>query len=37
MEVTLDASVSPLYDEKDEIVYFSWDFGDGETKQNISQ
>jgi hypothetical protein len=37
LEVTLDASVSPLYDEKDEIVYFSWDFGDGETKQNISQ
>ena len=35
--VTLDASISPLYDEKDEIVYFTWDFGDGETRQNISQ
>ncbi len=37
LEVTLDASISPLYDEKDEIVYFTWDFGDGETKDNISQ
>ncbi len=36
-EVTLDASISPLYDENDEIVYFSWDFGDGETRMNISQ
>jgi hypothetical protein len=37
LEVTLDASISPLYDETDEIVYFTWDFGDGETKNNISQ
>lgn len=37
LEVVLDASISPLYDEKDEIVYFTWDFGDGETKSNISQ
>lgn len=37
LEVTLDASISPLYDEKDEIVYFTRDFGDGETKENISQ
>jgi len=36
-EVTLDASISPLYDENDEIVYFSWDFGDGETRTNVSQ
>lgn len=36
-EVVLDASISPLYDENDEIVYFSWDFGDGETRTNISQ
>jgi hypothetical protein len=26
LEVTLDASISPLYDENDEIVYFTWDF-----------
>ena len=25
-EVVLDASISPLYNEEDEIVYFSWDF-----------
>lgn len=37
LEVVLDASGSPLYDEKDEIVYFTWDFWDGETKNNISQ
>jgi hypothetical protein len=36
-KVTLDASVSSLYDEEDEIVYFTWDFGDGETRENISQ
>lgn len=37
LEVVLDASVSPLYDEEDEIVYFTWDFGDGKTLQNVSQ
>jgi hypothetical protein len=37
LEVTLDASISPLYDENDEIVYFTWDFWDGQTKDNISQ
>jgi PKD repeat protein len=26
-----------LYDEEDEIVFFTWDFGDGETRENISQ
>lgn len=36
-EVTLDASISPLYDENDEIVYFSRDFGDGESRTNVSQ
>ena len=36
-EVTLDASISPLYNEEDEIVFFTWDFGDGETRENISQ
>jgi len=35
--VSLDASVSALYDEEDEIVYFTWDFGDGESRENISQ
>lgn len=37
LEVVLDASVSPLYDEEDEIVYFTWDFGDGKNMQNVSQ
>ncbi len=37
LEVVLDASVSPLYDEEDEIVYFTRDFGDGNTLQNVSQ
>lgn len=36
-DVILDASISPLYDENDEIVYFSWDFGDGESRENVSQ
>ncbi len=35
--VELDASVSPLYDEDDEIVFFDWDFGDGEIKRKVSQ
>ena len=35
--VELDASISPLYDEDDEIVYFDWDFGDGEIKRKVSQ
>lgn len=37
LEVTLDASISPLYNEEDEIVYFTRDFGDGEIRNNISQ
>lgn len=37
LEVVLDASISNLYDEDDEIVYFTRDFGDGETRQNVSQ
>jgi len=36
-EVELDASVSPLYDEDDEIVFFTRDFGDGELLQKVSQ
>ncbi|MDD3262729.1 MAG: PKD domain-containing protein [Candidatus Absconditabacteria bacterium] len=35
--VTLDASTTTLNDPEDEIVYFTWDFGDGEIKKNISQ
>ena len=37
LEVELDASISPLYDETDEIVFFTWDFGDGQVRRNISQ
>ncbi len=36
-EVELDASVSPLYDEDDEIVDFTWDFGDGDVLTKVSQ
>ncbi|USN56235.1 MAG: PKD domain-containing protein [Candidatus Peribacteria bacterium] len=35
--VTLDASTVTLNDPDDEVVYFSWDFGDGEVKKNQSQ
>ena len=35
--VTFDASTTILSDPTDEIVYFSWDFGDGIVKPNISQ
>jgi hypothetical protein len=37
LEVELDASISPLYDESDEIVYFTWDYGDGQQDTNTSQ
>ena len=37
LEVELDASISPLYDETDEIVFFTWDFGDGQVRRNLSQ
>lgn len=36
-QVSLDASISALHDAEDEIVYFSRDFGDGESKENVSQ
>lgn len=36
-DVTFDASTTTLNDSDDEIVYFSWDFGDGEIKKNLSQ
>jgi hypothetical protein len=37
-EVTFDASTTTLNDSKDEIIYFTWDFGDGtEIKRNMSQ
>ncbi len=35
-EVTLDASSSRLNDPNDQITYFSWDFGDGETQKKLS-
>lgn len=37
MTVTLDASISPLYDPDDEIVFFTRDFGDGKIEKNTSQ
>lgn len=36
-DVRFDASTTVVNDPNDEIVYFSWDFGDGETKENLSQ
>lgn len=35
--VTFDASATVLSDPTDEIVYFSWNFGDGIVKPNVSQ
>lgn len=35
--VQLDASTTTVNDPKDEIVYFTWDFGDWEVKKNFSQ
>ena len=36
-EVTLDASTTTITDKDDEIIYFSWDFGDGKKVANSSQ
>lgn len=36
-EVTLDATTTTLADKNDEIIYFSWDFGDGKKNPNTSQ
>lgn len=35
--VEFDASTTTVNDPEDEIIYFTWDFGDGEIKQNVSQ
>ena len=35
LTVILDASKTEVNVEWDEIIYFTWDFGDGEVKQNI--
>lgn len=35
-EVTLDASSSRLNDPADQITYFTWDFGDGQQQQKVS-
>lgn len=37
LEVELDASISKINSLDDEIVYFSWDFWDGQSMSNISQ
>ena len=37
LEVSLDASASQAREEDDEIVYFDYDFDDGETMTNVSQ
>lgn len=36
MIVEFDASITKLNDPTDEVVYFSWDFGDGEIRNNTS-
>ena len=36
-EVKFDASTTTINDPQDEIVYFTWDFGDWEVKENLSQ
>lgn len=36
-EVTLDASTTTLTDQDDEIIYFTWNYGDGEIIENSSQ
>jgi len=35
--VKFDASTTTINDTDDQIVYFSWDFGDGDIKPNLSQ
>jgi len=35
--VRFDASISQINDPEDKIVYFTWDFGDGNIKTNVSQ
>ncbi|MBP6911237.1 PKD domain-containing protein [Patescibacteria group bacterium] len=37
LTVNLDASTTKLNDETDEIIYFTWEFGDGEMAKNVSQ
>ncbi len=34
--VEFDASITKLNDPDDEVVYFTWDFGDGEIRKNTS-
>ncbi len=36
-EARFDATTTTLTDPEDEIIYFTWDFGDGEVKKNTSQ
>ena len=37
LDIVLDASTTTLTDKDDEIIYFTWDYGDGEIIQNTSQ
>ena len=37
LTVRLDASISQINDPKDEVVYFTRDFGDGQKTDNVSQ
>lgn len=37
LTVSLDASTTKLNSENDEIIYFTWEFGDGKTAKNVSQ
>jgi len=37
LEVDFDASTSAANEAGDEILYFSWDFGDGQVYKNTSQ
>ncbi|HRU50134.1 MAG TPA: hypothetical protein P5155_01380 [Candidatus Absconditabacterales bacterium] len=36
-KVKFDVSATTITDPEDKIIYFSWDFGDGNKKENLSQ
>jgi hypothetical protein len=35
LTVIIDASKTEVNVEGDEIIYFTWDFGDGEVRRNV--
>lgn len=37
LTVSLDASTTKLNNENDEIIFFTWEFGDGKSAKNVSQ